>query len=376
MSASTETKLSQNPTNMSAPSTANVVNRDSAIGSAAGTEDANGPDNSAYSFGMSKDAWESYLRFRPHYPDSQWRMWLDHHQGPLNVLHEIGTGCGVGAAGLLRIAWESGYAVRRAILSDPTASNIAAARELLRRRRTEGLVTAKARAAFPGTELAFYQQPAEASFLGPGSVDMVIACECLHCTDIDASLPRIHESLRPGGTLAAVFYDVAAAEVRGSQRATQALRDVIGDAMVGDRAVAHWPGEEHEMPRRRKVHKSLNFVPFDPDRWTDVRRVYFNLPEGHTEWPSHPALRSFIPDDDSKVDEKSEALEWIDDPEGWGIKNCTADWVRGMLGTFQLHLRPDFWAGPSWRELLDAVDEQGGKIWVFFPASYIMARKK
>lgn len=366
---------------MSASSTLNIpANRADESGHTSrdvtnGNKDSS--SSSPYTFAMSKDAWDSYLQYRPRYPDSQWHMWLDHHQGPLDVLHEIGTGCGIGTASLLRAAAARGQPVRRAVLSDPTASNIATSRELLLRAPRE---TSSSSSSHMGstttttttTEFVFHQQPAEASFLAPGSVDMAIACECLHCTDIDASLARLHECLRPGGTLAAVFYDLTVAEVRGSPRATRALRDVVGEVMVGRAGGRRRSGGS----TGRKVHLGLSYVPFDPDRWTDVRRVYLNTPEGQTEWPPHPALRSFIPEGDSRVDEASEALEWISDPEGWGLKDCTADWVRGMLGTLQLDLDPGFWEGPLWREMLAAVDEQGGKVWIVLRANYIMARKK
>lgn len=338
---------------------------DGASNSADGTK--HGSAAATYTFGMSQDAWDSYLRFRPAYPESQWHTWLDYHQGPLDVLHEVGTGCGIGAASLLRAADTRGQPVRRAILSDPTASNLATSRALLTPLFASG--------PGGGTELGFHQQPAEASFLAPGSVDMAIACECLHFTEIDASMARLHESLRPGGTLAAVFYDVTMAEARGSPRATRAFSAVVGDFMMGVRAGRHRSSGDPGAQRRR-VHFGLSYVPLGPDRWTDVRRVYINTPEGQTEWPVHPAMRALVPGDESMVDEEREALEWTRDPEGWGVKDCTAEWIRGMLGTLQLDIDPEFWEGPSWKEMLDAVDEQGGKIWLVLRANYIMARKK
>lgn len=334
---------------MSAPSTSNG-------------DGANG--DSVYAFGMPKDAWDHYTQYRPAYPVSQWNTWIDYHSGPLNVIHEIGTGCGIGAAGLLGAAKARGQPVKHAVLSDPTASNVAVAKAMLATGR------------FSDTDFTFYREPAEASFLEPGSVDMVIACECLHWTELGASMARMHESLRPGGTVAVVFYDMFMGDALGIPRITEALDKVVGDLIAGVKEGRHKYGPKSTADKRRNVVVGLNDVPFDPEMWADAKRIYINIPDGQTEWPVHPEIRKFFPYEGSKVDEKNETLEWISDPEGWGIKECTVDWVRGTLGTTQIEMDPKFWEGPLWKELVEAVDEQGGKFWASFRASYIMARKK
>lgn len=147
----------------------------------------NPPDKKAFPFALQKDVWKHYLQSRPSYPDSLWHQWIEYHQGPLITAHELGTGCGIGAAGLLAASHTRGHPIKHMILSDPSESNVITAKELLKAED------------YPGTRLSFHQKTGEDSFLEPGSVDMVIACECLHFTDIERAISSIHASLRPGG---------------------------------------------------------------------------------------------------------------------------------------------------------------------------------
>lgn len=330
-------------------------------------------DPQAYLFASSKNVWDQYLQYRPSYPDSMWHMWLDYHRGPLSTIHEIGTGCGIGSASLLRVAKLRGTGtVQQAILSDPSASNIATSKELL----------ACAPEITTGTSFTYVTKPAEEPFLPPGSVDMVFACECLHWTRIEESLAKMHESLRPGGTMAAVFYDVAGDIFRDNPRASKALGAVYEDMIVGVREGRHqskW-GKSMEPWQRRNTHLGLNFVPFCGDQWEDVRRVYINLPqEGQTEWPVFDTYRAqgVVKEGDSKVNiQGGETCEWSQDLDGWGMRDCTPEWVKGMLGTAPIEFNEDFWEGEIWREFVDAVQAKGDTFQAVFTTNYVMARKR
>lgn len=330
------------------------------------SKEANGT-NDAFAFGLADEAWKFYLQHRPPYPDTQWAMWLDYHKGPLDVVHEVGTGCGVGMANFLQVAHAArGHTIQRAILSDPSESNVVTTRAMF--------TGAKDR--FPGTAVEVHQQPAEASFLAPGSIDMVFACECLHYTDIDACLARMHESLRVGGTIAATFYDASNVKIHESPRAERAYQAVFSDFVLGAKEGRYRSRiKEGGMMRGRRLNVGLNWVPFDPAAWADVRRVYLNIPDGQTEWPLLPAWKGVL-QNISRVNEATEALEWVQDAESWGVKKTTADWLRGLLTSHEVEVDDTFWDGPLWKEWAAAVEEQGGEVWLVVQANYIMARKK
>lgn len=315
---------------------------------------------------MVQEVWENYLKYRPPYPDTQWEMWLDYHEGPLGVVHEIGTGCGIGMAKFLKVARARGQPIGRAVLSDPSESNIVTTKAMLTNDR------------FPGVEFDLHQQPAEACFLESNSIDMVFACECLHFTEINECLSRMHESLRPGGTMAATFYDTSGAEIIGNPRAERAYQAVFSDFVIGAKEGRYKSKiKEKKMLKglKGRLNIGLNWVPLYQDKWTDISRVFINVPDGQEEWPLLPAFEGVL-QNVSNINKDTDKLEWVQDIESWGIKTATIDWIRGLLGTMEIQLDETFWEGPLWKELVEAVDDQGGAVHLVIRANYIMARKK
>lgn len=327
-----------------------------------------------FAFSQPKNVWETYLKHRPPYPDSMFKMWLDYHNGPLNTIHELGTGCGVGAAGLLRVAQAvRGKPIPLAILSDPTAQNVATTRALL----------TSDDASNGATRFEFHQQPGEATFLAPGSVDLVFACECLHWTDVDACAASVHASLRAGGTFAAVTYDLSMARVQGDAAATAAYGRAYQAMIAGVRAGRHATrlpdGALADLYKTRRAAHALNIVPLGADRWADATRVYLNVEKGVWRWPQREIVRNAAGDvleGPVRVDEKNDKMEWIQDTDSWGMKECTADWVRGMLLTAPVDFHPSFWEEPPWTDFVAATEKNGGKFCFVFRANYIMARKR
>lgn len=326
-----------------------------------------------YNFASVKSVWDHYLQYRPAYPDSMWHMWLDYHRGPLKTIHEVGSGCGVGMANILRVAKARGTPIPNAVLSDPSESNITTCKQVL---LPDSSLCAADTA---GTTLTFVQSPAETCTLPPESVDMVFGCECLHWTRIEEALARMHESLRPGGTVAAVYYDVAGDLLHHADnpRASLALQMVYCDMFSG-RYPPKWGSMEPW--QRRNAHLGLNFIPFDPDMWEDVRRVYINMPGGRktTEWPIIDVYKAqkVTSEGDSRVKEETETCEWMEDKEGWVIQDCTTEWVKGMLETAPVAFPSDYWKGELWREFEEAVSEKGGTFRAVWTTNYVMARKK
>lgn len=330
-------------------------------------------DGDDHSFSLGQDTWESYMMYRPPYPASMWKMWLDYHRGPLDAIHDLGTGCGVGAAGFLDAARAGGQPVRRAVFSDPNASNVAA---------TRALVTRAAPTRFPGVACEFHQEPGEASFLPEGSMDLVMACECLHWTDIEECVASAHASLRPGGTFAAVLYDPGSATVAGNAAATAAFDAVYEDKMAGILAGRHRMnirGYDHtDRSGRKRPYSALNFVPLAADKWADPTRVYVNFVDGDKRWPTAPILDRVLGDAwyHDRVDDDRETLRWIQDAESWTVRDCTLDFVRNLVASSLFEFEDGYWDGPIWGRFMESVGGKDAKFTMIFRANYIMARKK
>lgn len=320
-------------------------------------------ESKAFPFALKVDVWRHYLRSRPSYPDSLWREWLEYHQGPLNTAHEIGTGCGIGAASILSASYAKSQPIRHMILSDPSESNVTTAKELVNGED------------YPDTELSFQQQRGEDSFLAPGSADMAFACECLHFTDIEAAMASIHASLRPGGTVAAVFYGVLNAPIRDNARADAAWK-AFGKRHFR-RVVEEKIGTIFERMKNSQVGLGLNFVPLDKELWRDVRRVWVNIPEGQTEWPMEVGLsKEARVNHRSRIDPEYESFEWRADPDGWALKDCTAERIKETMLSMLLGYGDKDWQTDEWKEFEAAVKESGGTVHFVVPATMILARKK
>lgn len=329
-----------------------------------------------HSFSLGQDTWESYLVYRPPYPESTWKLWLDYHRGPLNAIHDLGTGCGVGAAGFLdaaRAAHGGKQPVRRAFFSDPNASNVATTREL---------VTRAAPVRYPGVEFAFHQQPGEASFLPEGSLDLVMACECLHWTEIDECVASVHASLRPGGTFAAVLYDPGFATVAGNPAATAAFEAVYEDKIAGLIQGRHRMNitglDSGNVNSKKRPYNALNFVPLEADKWADPTRVYVNFADGDKQLPTAPILRRVLGNGwhTDRVDDDRETLKWTQDSESWTVKDCTLDFVQGLIASSLFEFEDGYWDGPIWGKFKESVGGKDAKFTLIFRANYIMARKK
>lgn len=320
-------------------------------------------DKKPFPFALQKDVWKHYLQSRPAYPDSLWHEWIEYHQGPLDTAHELGTGCGVGAASLLSASNARGKPIKHMILSDPSESNVNTSKELLKSDD------------FPGTRLSFHQKTGEDSFLEPGSVDMVIACECLHFTDIEKAISSIHKSLRPGGTVASVFYGVLNARIRDNERADAAWK-AFGK-MHFQRVLDENIETLIDRITNSKVFLGLNFVPLEKDLWQDVKRIFINLPEGQTHWPRDVGLpEGAKPKAVSRIDTEYDSLEWRSDPDGWAIRNCTTGRIKEMLVSMLLQYGEKDWQSEEWKEFEAAISDGGGTFLFVYPATMILARKK
>lgn len=185
--------------------------------------------------------------------------------------------------------------IEQMILSDPADSNINTTKDMLQHRNK-----------FPGTAFTFHQRRDEDSFLRPGSVDMVIACECLHWMDIRKAVANIYASLRPGGTFAAVHYTVPSMRIVDNERATEALQRLVVLQRTKPSTVTAFNNRSAEVSN---VGFGLKFVPLDKDLWADVTRTWINVPEGQTSLPTW-GLRSNS-STPSMIDADMETFRWV-----------------------------------------------------------------
>jgi SAM-dependent methyltransferase len=171
---------------------------------------------------------EHYGDHRVEYPASLWALFTTYHQGPLKSAHDIGAGYGNGIEGLLRFLKVGGGGLTHAILTEPKAFLLEAARA-----RLPGL--------FPDTMFAYRNKRGEDAWdesLGPakGQLDLAMSCEAIHWTVLAPTLININESLRPGGTFGAVLYSPLP-QVVDNTPATESLRRLVEghvDKLISD----------------------------------------------------------------------------------------------------------------------------------------------
>ncbi|KAG8168418.1 hypothetical protein KVR01_001167 [Diaporthe batatas] len=327
--------------------------------------------SNSYAFSLdSTEAWAHYLKYRPPYPESLWKQWLDYHgaDNALDAVLEVGAGCGIGTAGLLAASAKhrspgNKPVVRRVYLSDPGTANIAAAEDMLRPQ------------AYPGVELVFHQGPVEAGIPGlePGTVDLVMACTCLHYTEIDKAMARVAEALRPGGTFAAVTYQVTP-HIRGNERLAEAFRrfgDWNADRSKEDNPLYH--DETWQRPLRQ-ASVGLDFVRFDPALFENVERYYYNLKD--VTWPLQAQWQRRAGRPVVGVDAAREKLEWVENWKDWEKKNCTVDWLRDMRRSLNGGYDRKAFESDAWKEVQQVAEESGGTFHVTWPVHVVLARRK
>ena len=314
-------------------------------------------------FIMSPAFWDQYLKYRPHYPQSMFHDWLDFHQGPLDSVHDLGTGCGIGAQCLMAAAEARGEPVKRVYLSDPGATNLNVAAQALNN------------LTHPDTIFNFQQAKGEDEFLEPSSIDMVTACESMHWTDAPVATKNILNSLRPGGTFAAVFYHVYPT-IRNNARAEQAFRLAMEE---------HYSrcAKENLLDdnwRKGHLHAStgLDYMDLSPHKWEDVRRIYVNTKDYGNVWPWPHTVELLGPKPASKVDFLSgnETRKCEENWNDWQMEDCTLDWLRESMISLHSAFDEATFSSAAWKELEAAASDTGGLLHITFPVTILLARKK
>ncbi|CAN8099650.1 unnamed protein product [Discula destructiva] len=330
------------------------------------------------------DKWDTYIKQRPGYPDSMFQRWLDYHgkDNKLESIYDLGTGGGVGAMALLKALPRlhrhdpANSSLKTLHLSDPGEANIAAARHNLTPTR------------FPGINFTFHRGPGEEPNpnIAPGTLDMVMACECLHWTRIEPTMRNIAASLRPGGTFAAILYNATPRIIgdgdgdgnpaaRQAQLAVERLWQRTLDAR----------GAQTDVRARLQCANGLDFVPMDPAVWERGSVVRWYCAVRNREWAFEELLLGLAEEEIAA----GRPRVWADFGPGREVEEVVeqdlVDWGRRGVGVAELRAwqaarRPgafdDVFETGEWKLLERAVEEGGGRCDVEIPALMILGKKK
>ncbi len=251
-------------------------------------------------------------------------------------------------------------------VSDPGASNLALARSVLR----------------PASRFSFRLGPGEAAWLPPSSVDLVAYGESLHWMDTAPALAAAAASLKPGGTVAAVFYGLLLYFPQDPQRLTELLRETQLEAYR--RFFSDAPGLQHESVRSasRRCMRGFNSLAL-PDAtagvgggaFCDWTRININL-HGREDIDAFRCLpEEEFPTEPARVHHGTETVVDVED-ETWG-REVDVDWVKGFLVSLTLPYDQRCWDLPSWVEFARVIDEEfGGKVKAEWPVSILLGSKK
>lgn len=336
-----------------------------------------GSTSPTFAFSVKTDSWDHYAAYRPSYPASMWATWLDYHRGPLDSIMDVGTGGGVGAAGLLAVAAARGLVPKHVYLSDPNADNLAAAQKNFTAER------------FPGVEFHLHRGPAEDAFpgLAPRSVDMLISCASIHWMDVDKATATFAETLRAGGTFGAVVYPQPTTRASGGDSDDDA---VLAEALAAvfeqrrrfqDVADAANVMESIRARAYRNLSVGLDYVPFAAARWTGVRRRTANLP-ADGKWPLRDSTWAHYGEPTVAVKEAPEGeeeYERVVEDDNYIRKGYTVAQLKEFfqtLGYEPFVMDGRLWETKAFARFQELVEARGGRFDLVWPVATTLARTK
>ncbi|OHF03964.1 hypothetical protein CORC01_00826 [Colletotrichum orchidophilum] len=294
-----------------------------------------------------------YVDHRPPYPDSMWELWTSYHEGPLTVVHDIGSGSGNAADGLLT---HTTSPAKHVILTEPRDINIKDCRSRFRDR-------------FPGTSFTYRncrgEDPWEAP-VGVEDVDFVMACESLHWTILAPTLDNIAKSLRGNGTFAAVIYGPFPG-ITNNTVANAAFKAFIGEH-AAHLLKQEWMTENWKRAARQMFH-GMDSVPLKDEIWKDVKRIEINCRDGWYAKDYHPLEGTADPVRHLGTSERVV----IDDSKDWRISS-SVDWLKQSLESMRFGFTEESWQSPKWQEMAKEIGN--GALELEWQVHMILARKR
>ncbi|RYP67415.1 hypothetical protein DL771_007246 [Monosporascus sp. 5C6A] len=266
--------------------------------------------------------WDEYIATRPVYDERIFERIYDYqasHSQSRSAALDIGTGSGSAIGPLLR---QFDRVV--ACDNDPTSLTFA------KRRYSK----------FPAERLSFTLSSGEDLLYhhSPGSFDLITCAETFPLMDTTTALYNISTLLRPGGILAVWFYGPPFFTESDFAPRCQPILDSIMDHNF--RPIVSGGGDAWKESWKRTADGMiswLDYIPFAPDQWRDVRRH---------KWNTHARLSFFtsrvcdFPVEPVSNVGENEATSKEEDPSFWKVS-----WDVGKLNSF---VRASF---PKRREL-------------------------
>ncbi|KAK7739057.1 hypothetical protein SLS53_005955 [Cytospora paraplurivora] len=310
-----------------------------------------------YPFAFKHLNWDEYHLYRPCYPESMLKMWLDYHRehsnGELRLAHDIG------AARLISPHFES------ILVSDAGHANLLSAKNNLASSSPPSHTD-------ESSKFAFIQSPAESIHVSvpPSSTDFVSVAMAFHYFDAEAAIRSIATTLKPGGTLAAVTYGFqlkfpGRPELErlwyqaASKESLRLIREGLFPAAV--RGLAN-------------AMSGLDFVPlptelFEPGALRiqvnvaeNERRPLYFVEEDRSSWKPAPIrvgpadVRKFVKD------------------ESWR-READVEWLKGFLESCKMGFGQKTWDTDEWKQLEGMVRSAGGQVTIEWPVAMLLATR-
>ncbi|KAJ5473297.1 hypothetical protein N7475_002863 [Penicillium sp. IBT 31633x] len=287
--------------------------------------------------------WSDYVTFRPIYPPSFFEeVFTYHSQKPSatwSVAQDVGAGCGIVSSSL-------SPRFDKVIVSDPNEGYTTLARRVL-----------VEESRLPESKFIFLQESAEKCSVETGSVDLIMACECIHWTRPEIAIKEFAREIRGGGTLVITHYNYP--RIVGNERAQRAWETVCGfyAGAVND------PMLDHAL---RILNSGMEALEFPVEDWEAVKRLYVNA-QGSVE-----AFRINDRVGESKVKE-GEEIVWEEDDMDWtDEQDC--DWFRGYVSTWTTPDVPESEINSLWSEMERAFE--GKKVKTATPLAMVFATRR
>ncbi|KAF9871753.1 hypothetical protein CkaCkLH20_10687 [Colletotrichum karsti] len=301
---------------------------------------------------IAKEA-KHYVDHRPPYPDSMWELWTNYHQGPLTSAHDIGSGSGNGAEGLLTYTTPQ---IKHVVLTEPRDINITDCRARFKDR-------------FPGTEFTYRTCRGEDPWVAPTGldhVDFTMACESLHWTVLEPTLNNVANSLRKGGTFAAVIYGPFPG-ITNNAVAHAAFKSFIGEH-ASHLLKQEWMTENWKRAARQMFH-GMDCVPLKDEVWQDVKRIEVNCKDGWYAKDYEPMEGTEDPVAHLGTSERVS----IEDSKDWQI-TASVEWLKQSLESMRFGFTEESWGSPKWQEIENAVGD--GPLELKWQVHMILARRR
>ncbi|KAJ5788454.1 Methyltransferase type 11 [Penicillium paradoxum] len=287
--------------------------------------------------------WSDYVTFRPIYPPSFFEEVFTYHaqksHATWSIAQDIGAGCGIVSSSLAP-------RFNKVIVSDPNEGYTALARKVL-----------VEQSQLPESKFRFLQESAEKSSVESGSVDLIMACECIHWTRPEIAIKEFARELRVGGTLVITHYNYP--RIEGNERAQRAWEAVCGfyAGEVND------PMLDHAL---RILNSGMEALGFPTGDWEGVKRLYINA-QGRIE-----AFRINDRVGESQVKD-GEEIVWEEDVEDW-MDEQDCEWFKGYASTWTTPDVAESEINPLWDEMERAFG--GKKVKTATPLAMVFATKR